>query len=43
IGVIHGGKHSLRFTPPFNITSAEIELVVDRLADALRHGPRRIA
>ncbi|MBT8143418.1 MAG: aminotransferase class III-fold pyridoxal phosphate-dependent enzyme [Gammaproteobacteria bacterium] len=42
IGVIHGGKHSLRFTPPFNITSAEIELVVDRLADALRHGPRRI-
>ncbi len=29
IGVIHGGKNALRFTPPFQITSAEIELVID--------------
>lgn len=43
IGVIHGGKHSLRFTPPFSITSAEIGLIVDALRDALQHGPQRMA
>ncbi|MBS7456179.1 aminotransferase class III-fold pyridoxal phosphate-dependent enzyme [Coralloluteibacterium stylophorae] len=41
IGVIHGGANSLRFTPHFRVTSAEVDLVVDRLRDALRNGPRK--
>ncbi len=32
IGVIHGGRNALRFTPHFEIKSAEIDLVVDLLA-----------
>jgi len=35
IGVIHGGKNSLRFTPHFNVTSDEIDLVVTSLKHAL--------
>lgn len=42
-GVIHGGTNSLRFTPPFSITSEEIELVVDGVRQALLHGPRLAA
>ena len=40
IGVIHGGVNSLRFTPHFNVTSAEVDLIVDHVRAALRHGPR---
>jgi len=40
LGVIHGGENSLRFTPTFNITSAEIDLLVSMVARALREGPR---
>lgn len=29
LGVIHGGKNALRFTPHFGITSKEIDLIVD--------------
>lgn len=29
LGVIHGGKNALRFTPHFAITSAEVDLIVD--------------
>jgi len=28
LGVIHGGKNALRFTPHFNITSEEIDLII---------------
>jgi acetylornithine/succinyldiaminopimelate/putrescine aminotransferase len=35
MGVIHGGKNALRFTPHFAITSAELDLVIDILRDAL--------
>jgi acetylornithine/succinyldiaminopimelate/putrescine aminotransferase len=38
IGVIHGGKNSLRFTPHFAITSEEIELIVDATREALTRG-----
>ena len=31
LGVIHGGRNALRFTPHFGITSAEIDLVVELL------------
>ena len=39
LGVIHGGVRSLRFTPSFLMTSAEVDLVVDRVRDALENGP----
>lgn len=39
IGVIHGGKHSLRYTPHFAITSEEVDLVVAATKDALVNGP----
>ena len=41
IGVIHGGTRSLRFTPHFRISSAEIGLIIDKLRHALLHGPRQ--
>ncbi|RDZ29091.1 aminotransferase class III-fold pyridoxal phosphate-dependent enzyme [Lysobacter silvisoli] len=40
IGVIHGGVNSLRFTPNFTITSAELELLVSMVGRALKEGPR---
>lgn len=39
IGVIHGGKNALRFTPHFRITSEEIQLVIDAVRQALKRGP----
>ncbi len=39
IGVIHGGKNALRFTPHFWITSKEIDLVVQKVREALKRGP----
>jgi 4-aminobutyrate aminotransferase-like enzyme len=39
INVIHGGENSLRFTPHFNMTSAEVDLVVKVTREALLHGP----
>ena len=35
LGVIHGGENALRFTPHFNITSREIDLIVDIVREAL--------
>ena len=40
IGVIHGGINSLRFTPPFTITSEEVDLLVGMIRRALLEGPR---
>ena len=39
-GVIHGGVNSLRFTPHFRITAAEVDLMIDGVRQALLHGPR---
>lgn len=39
INVIHGGENSLRFTPPFTITSEEVDLIVEATRDALLKGP----
>ena len=39
-GVIHGGINSLRFTPHFAVTSAEVDLVIEGVRDALLNGPR---
>lgn len=41
IGVIHGGENSLRFTPTFNVTSDELQLLVDMIKRALLKGPRK--
>ena len=43
IGVIHGGENSLRFTPHFEVTSAEVDLIVGQVQDALVNGPKRPA
>lgn len=39
INVIHGGKNALRFTPSFDITSEEVELIIQVTRDALLNGP----
>ncbi len=39
LGVIHGGKNALRFTPHFAITSAEIDLIIRVVKQALRAVP----
>ncbi|HNP62938.1 MAG TPA: aminotransferase class III-fold pyridoxal phosphate-dependent enzyme [Woeseiaceae bacterium] len=39
LGVIHGGAHSLRYTPIFDITSKEVNLIVDLTKNALLNGP----
>ena len=41
INVIHGGENSLRYTPNFNITDAEVDLIVSATREALLKGPRR--
>ncbi len=41
VGVIHGGKNALRFTPIFDINPAELELLVEgvrAVAEAIRRG-----
>jgi acetylornithine/succinyldiaminopimelate/putrescine aminotransferase len=43
VGVIHGGTNSLRFTPHFRVTSAEVDLVISALKHALLEGPSAIA
>jgi len=39
INVIHGGKNALRYTPPFDITPAEVDLIIDATRDAIVNGP----
>lgn len=41
VGVIHGGANSLRFTPHFRVTSAEVDLIIEEIRHALKEGPRR--
>jgi acetylornithine/succinyldiaminopimelate/putrescine aminotransferase len=43
LGVIHGGVNSLRFTPHFLVTSAEVDLIVAQVKRALLEGPRASA
>jgi acetylornithine/succinyldiaminopimelate/putrescine aminotransferase len=35
LGVIHGGKNALRFTPHFEITSEEIDLIISIVREAI--------
>lgn len=41
--VIHGGAHSLRYTPVFDIGEKEVDLIVDLTREALLNGPRHTA
>jgi acetylornithine/succinyldiaminopimelate/putrescine aminotransferase len=41
VGVIHGGVNSLRFTPHFNITGNEVDMVIAHVRHALLEGPRK--
>ena len=43
VNVIHGGENSLRYTPPFGMTSAEVDLLVEATRDALLNGPVKAA
>ena len=36
LGVIHGGKNALRFTPHFAITSAEVDLMIGVLRECFQ-------
>ena len=40
LGVIHGGEHSLRYTPVFDISEKEVDLIVSLTKEALLEGPR---
>ncbi|NRA63681.1 MAG: aminotransferase class III-fold pyridoxal phosphate-dependent enzyme [Pseudobacteriovorax sp.] len=39
IGVIHGGANALRFTPHFNVSSDEVDLIVNKVREAIARGP----
>ncbi len=39
LGVIHGGERSLRYTPVFDVTAKEVDLIVALTKDALLNGP----
>lgn len=41
VGVIHGGENSLRFTPHFQVTSEEVDLIVEQVRKAVVDGPKR--
>ena len=43
VSVIHGGENSLRYTPHFNITSEEVDLMIDATRDALLNGPVKVS
>lgn len=39
VNVIHGGSNALRYTPPFDITSEEVDLIVQVTRSAVIDGP----
>lgn len=43
INVIHGGSNALRYTPSFDMTSAEVDLLVQATRDAIVNGPLKQA
>lgn len=43
INVIHGGSNALRFTPPFDISSEEVDLIIRAMRDAIVNGPMKQA
>ena len=43
VNVIHGGINALRYTPPFDITSEEVDLLIRCTKDAIVNGPVKTA
>jgi acetylornithine/succinyldiaminopimelate/putrescine aminotransferase len=41
INVIHGGSNALRYTPPFDITSEEVDVIIAVTRDAILNGPKK--
>jgi len=41
LGVIHGGEISIRYTPVFDISAKEVDLIIELTKDALLNGPVR--
>jgi acetylornithine/succinyldiaminopimelate/putrescine aminotransferase len=41
VNVIHGGSNALRYTPPFDISSAEVDLIVEVTRDSIVNGPKK--
>ncbi len=41
LNVIHGGENSLRFTPNFDMTSEEAQLIIDITRHAILNGPMK--
>jgi len=41
INVIHGGTNALRFTPPFDINSDEVDVIIQATRDAIVNGPQK--
>ncbi len=41
LNVIHGGENSLRFTPNFDMSREEVELIIDATRHALLNGPAK--
>jgi len=40
LAVIHGGAHSLRYTPVFDMSEKEVDLIIDLTREALLNGPK---
>jgi len=43
LNVIHGGQNSLRFTPNFDLSSEEVDLIVDATRHAILNGPVKMS
>jgi len=43
ISVIHGGINSLRYTPHFNISSEELDLLIDATRQAILNNPAKVS
>ena len=43
LNVIHGGENSLRFTPNFDLTREEAQLIIDITRHAILNGPMKVA
>ncbi len=41
VNVIHGGSNALRYTPPFDITSEEVDLIIQMTRSAVIDGPMK--
>jgi acetylornithine/succinyldiaminopimelate/putrescine aminotransferase len=43
LNVIHGGENSLRFTPNFDLSSEEVDLIIEATRHAMLNGPVNVS